>query len=64
MQSSDIWQALGTPQLAEITAVVSIAISIVLAQKHLPRTKKAVTTDSTFKKNKKNPTCSRSMLSV
>ena len=33
MQLLDIWQALGTPQLAEITAVVSIAISLILAQK-------------------------------
>ena len=28
----DIWQAIGTPQVAEITAVVSTAITIALAQ--------------------------------
>jgi hypothetical protein len=33
MQLPDIWQAIGTPQVAEITAVVSIVISIVLAHK-------------------------------
>ncbi len=29
----DIWQTIGTPQIAEITAVVSTAVSIVLAQR-------------------------------
>jgi hypothetical protein len=33
MQSPDIWQTLGTPQVAEITAVISTAISVVLAQR-------------------------------
>jgi hypothetical protein len=33
MQLLDIWQAIGTPQIAEITAVVSTAISIILAQR-------------------------------
>jgi len=29
----DIWQTIGTPQVAEITAVISTAISIALAQR-------------------------------
>ena len=36
----DIWQVLGTPQLAEITAVVSIIVSVSLAQKPSPSKKK------------------------
>jgi len=32
MHLPDIWQAIGTPQIAEITAVVSTVVSIVLAR--------------------------------
>jgi len=39
----DIWQTIGTPQVAEITAVISTAISVVLAQRSQPA--------DTFKKN-------------
>ena len=33
MQLPDIWQLIGSPQVAEITALVSIITSIVLTQK-------------------------------
>ena len=33
MSSWDIWQILGTPQIAEITALASFVTSVLLAQK-------------------------------
>jgi|GraSoi2013_100cm_1033763.scaffolds.fasta_scaffold437315_1 hypothetical protein len=42
----DIWQVLGTPQIAEITAVVSIIVSVSLAQKPSPSKKKKMDIDS------------------
>jgi hypothetical protein len=33
MQLPDIWQVIGTPQVAEITAVVSTFVSVFLAQR-------------------------------
>jgi hypothetical protein len=40
MQLPDIWQVLGTSQVAEITVIVSTVISIVLAQKGQQQQKK------------------------
>jgi hypothetical protein len=39
MQSPDIWQVLGSPQIAEITALASIAISIFLTTRSTQRKK-------------------------
>lgn len=36
----NIWQALGTPQVAEITALVGIVISVLLARKSVPVTER------------------------
>lgn len=53
MQLPDIWQLIGSPQIAEITALISIAIALV--QKTPSPYKKSISTNNHLKKMPRVP---------